>query len=116
MYSESIMIFKGGIGHNLVYYREILWFMDNFTLFGLKSWAIFVTEMIYSINGDIFNSMGKFSFAQCISQDAAMFRGISIKYLKVFPELEKLRGQKMIGTLGIAVPVKIGSAFVYNLR
>ena len=71
--------------------------------------------MIYFIEGDIFNYVGTFSYAQCISQDAAMFKGVSLGFVKVFPELKKLRRQNMAGTLGSAVPVKSGSVFVYNL-
>ena len=72
-------------------------------------------EMIYFVEGNIFNSVGNFSYAQCISQDAAMFRGVSLGFMKVFPELKKLRERNILGTLGFAFPVKTGSGFVYNL-
>ena len=71
--------------------------------------------MLYFIHGDIFSAPVSYSLGQCISKDTkrGMFKGISLSFLKHFPELVSLRSTHVV--LGAAEPVKIGQIFVYNL-
>ena len=71
--------------------------------------------MLYLLTGDLFRAPKSFSFAQCISKDTnvGMFRGISVTFLKKYPELKILRSTRVV--LGTAEPVKINDIFVYNL-
>ena len=71
--------------------------------------------MLYFIHGDIFSAPVSYSLGQCISKDTkrGMFKGISLSFLKHFPELVSLRSTPVV--LGVAIPVKIGPRFVYNL-
>ena len=74
--------------------------------------------MINFVHGSIFNAPKKSSLAQCISGDTkfGMFRGISVDFLRHFPELQILRGKSMsYDKLGTAVPVKVEERFIYNL-
>ena len=72
-------------------------------------------SMLYFIHGDIFSAPVSYSLGQCISKDTkrGMFKGISLSFLKHFPELVSLWSTNVV--LGTAEPVKIGQIFVYNL-
>ena len=74
-----------------------------------------VLVMIIFTKGDIFKYGGNFSYAHCISQDKAMFRGVARVFVRNFPELEMMKREAETGRLGHALPVKIGPGFVYNL-
>lgn len=77
--------------------------------------------MFQFVNGTIFNDHIKvrgFSLAQCISSDtkSGMYRGISVEFLKEFPELNILRTSNLaFGALGTAVPIRVDKKFIYNL-
>ena len=43
-----------------------------------------------------------------------MFRGISVEFLRIYPELEKLREYNTL-ELGEVVPVMVDGKFIYNL-
>ena len=77
--------------------------------------------MFHFAKGTIFNDHIKvwgFSLAQCISSDtkSGMYRGISVAFLKEFPELNILRTSNLaFGALGTAVPIRVDKKFIYNL-
>ena len=72
--------------------------------------------MITFVEGSLFSASPLFSFAQCISGDVkfGMFRGISVQFLKFFPELEQIRLYEML-QLGEVLPWETGGKFIYNL-
>ena len=72
--------------------------------------------MITFVEGSLFSASPLFSLAQCISGDVAfgMFRGISVQFLKFFPELEQIRLYEML-RLGEVLPWETGGKFIYNL-
>ena len=72
--------------------------------------------MITFAFGSLFTADETHSLAQCISGDTqfGMFRGISVQFIELYPELRDLRGQgdREVGTV---VPVNLGGKFIYNL-
>ena len=71
--------------------------------------------MIYLKYGDLFVSSCSCSLAQCISADARMSKGISVKFVEHFPVVKNLQSEFNI--LGTAKPVFVmgRNKFVYNL-
>ena len=65
--------------------------------------------MITFAFGSLFTADETHSLAQCISGDTqfGMFRGISVQFIELYPELRDLRGQgdREVGTV---VPVNLG--------
>ena len=69
--------------------------------------------MIHFVEGSVFMADKAFSLGHCISGDTevGMFRGIAVKFMELFPELEKLRfrGNREVGTV---LPVKLENKFM----
>ena len=72
--------------------------------------------MIEFVEGCLFSANRNYSLAQCISGDinVGMFRGISVQFLDIYPELAELRSLKVLN-LGAVIPVKFDEKFIYNL-
>ena len=71
--------------------------------------------MLYFKLGNVFHAPRSFSLAHCISQDTSvgLFKGISVQFLRMYPQLHSLRSETV--TLGSAEPVKVDKIFIYNL-
>lgn len=72
--------------------------------------------MIGFVAGSLFSTNKTHSLAQCISGDVrhGLFQGISVEFMKIYPELEKLREHNVL-ELGEVVPVMVDGKYIYNL-
>ena len=72
--------------------------------------------MITFVEGSLFSASPLFSLAQCISGDVkfGMFKGISVQFLKFFPELEQIRLYEMLQLCEV-LPWELEGRFIYNL-
>ena len=73
------------------------------------------TRMINFTFGSLFRANETHSLAQCVSSDTdvGMFRGIIIRFMELYPELQVLRSGNF--TVGTVVPVKVRDRYIYNL-
>lgn len=73
------------------------------------------TRMINFTFGSLFRANETHSLAQCVSSDTdvGMFRGIIIRFMELYPELQVLRSGNF--TVGTVVPVKVRDRYTYNL-